>query len=168
MNRDEVEGKAKEVKGKVKQGVGDLTDDERLRDEGEADQAEGEVQGAYGKARRKVGEAIEDVGETHQAVVHFLFAPVNCEDFGIRRRGLDPPAAFCYIRKVLVGPRTPYLGPDSKTRHVARAFAERIAIVRPCCIADASASERSIINLLGKSAPGAGPFCGSLGLEHRT
>jgi uncharacterized protein YjbJ (UPF0337 family) len=63
MNRDELEGKAKEIKGRVKQGVGDLTDDEKLRDEGVADEAEGEVQGAYGKGRRKVGEAIEEVGE---------------------------------------------------------------------------------------------------------
>jgi uncharacterized protein YjbJ (UPF0337 family) len=63
MNRDELEGKAKEIKGRVKQGVGDLTDDEKLRDEGVADEAEGEVQGGYGRARRKVGEAIEEVGE---------------------------------------------------------------------------------------------------------
>ena len=63
MNRDEVEGKAKEIKGRVKQGVGDLTDDQNLHDEGVADEAEGEVQKGFGKAKRKVGEAIEDVGE---------------------------------------------------------------------------------------------------------
>jgi uncharacterized protein YjbJ (UPF0337 family) len=63
MNRDELEGKAKEIKGKVKQSVADLTDDELLHDEGVADEAEGEVQKGYGKARRKVGEAIEEVGE---------------------------------------------------------------------------------------------------------
>jgi uncharacterized protein YjbJ (UPF0337 family) len=63
MNRDELDGKAKEMKGKIKQGVGDLTDDENLRDEGERDEAEGEGQAAFGKARRKVGEAIEDIGE---------------------------------------------------------------------------------------------------------
>jgi uncharacterized protein YjbJ (UPF0337 family) len=63
MNRDELEGKAKEVKGRVKQSVGDLTDDEQLRDEGVADEAEGEVQKGFGRARRKVGEAIEDLGE---------------------------------------------------------------------------------------------------------
>ena len=63
MNRDELEGKAKEVKGRVKQSVGDLTDDERLRDEGVADEAVGNVQEGLGKARRKVGEAIEDLGE---------------------------------------------------------------------------------------------------------
>jgi uncharacterized protein YjbJ (UPF0337 family) len=63
MNRDEIEGKAKEIKGQVKRGVGDLTDDQTLHDEGVADEAEGEVQKGYGKAKRKVGEAIEDVGE---------------------------------------------------------------------------------------------------------
>jgi hypothetical protein len=30
--------------------------------------------------------------------------------------GLDPSSPLCYICKVLVGPGTPYLGPDSKTR----------------------------------------------------
>ena len=64
MNRDELDGKAKQVKGKVKQGVGDLTDDEQLRDEGVADEAEGEVLETFGKARRKVGEAVKDIGET--------------------------------------------------------------------------------------------------------
>jgi uncharacterized protein YjbJ (UPF0337 family) len=63
INRDELDGKAKQVKGKVKQGIGDLTDDERLRDEGVADEAEGDVQDSVGKGRRKVGEAIEDIGE---------------------------------------------------------------------------------------------------------
>jgi uncharacterized protein YjbJ (UPF0337 family) len=63
MNRDELDGKAKQVKGKIKQGVGDLTDDERLREEGLADEAEGDVQEHFGTARRKVGEAVEDLAE---------------------------------------------------------------------------------------------------------
>jgi uncharacterized protein YjbJ (UPF0337 family) len=63
MNRDELDGKAKQVKGKIKQGVGDLTDDERLRDEGEIDEAEGKGQETFGTTKRKVGEAIEDFGE---------------------------------------------------------------------------------------------------------
>lgn len=63
MNRDELEGKAKEIKGRVKQGIGDLTDDENLRDEGVADEAEGDVQEGFGRGRRKVGEAIEELGE---------------------------------------------------------------------------------------------------------
>jgi len=63
MNKDQVEGKAKEIKGRIKQGVGDVLDDENLHDEGVADEAEGEVQGGFGRAKRKVGEAIEEVGE---------------------------------------------------------------------------------------------------------
>jgi uncharacterized protein YjbJ (UPF0337 family) len=63
MNKDELEGKAKEIKGRVKQSVGDLTDDEKLTDEGVADEAEGEVQKGFGKARRKVGETVEEIGE---------------------------------------------------------------------------------------------------------
>jgi uncharacterized protein YjbJ (UPF0337 family) len=63
MNRDELDGKAKQVKGKVKQSVSHLTDDERLHDEGVADEAEGEVQEGFGKAKRKVGEAVKDIGE---------------------------------------------------------------------------------------------------------
>jgi len=42
-------------------------------------------------------------GKAKDEVVHF-------------RWGLDPPPPLCYICKVLVGPGTPYLGPDSKTR----------------------------------------------------
>ena len=64
MNRDELDGKAKQVKGKIKQGVGDLTDDERLREEGLEDEAEGDVQETLGTVRRKVGQAVKDLGET--------------------------------------------------------------------------------------------------------
>lgn len=63
MNKDELEGKAKEIKGRFKQGVGDIANDETLRDEGVADEAEGNVQKNVGKARRKVGETIEEIGE---------------------------------------------------------------------------------------------------------
>jgi uncharacterized protein YjbJ (UPF0337 family) len=63
MNRDELDGKAKQVKGKVKQSVAHLTDDPNLHDEGVADEAEGDVQEGFGKTKRKVGEAIEDIGE---------------------------------------------------------------------------------------------------------
>ena len=63
MNRDELEGKAKEMKGKVKQAAADLTEDEQLRDEGIADEAEGKAQDTIARGRRKVGEAIEEIGE---------------------------------------------------------------------------------------------------------
>ena len=63
MNRDEVEGKARDIKGHVKEAAGALVGNERLEREGELDQASGEAQESVGKARRKVGEAIEDLGE---------------------------------------------------------------------------------------------------------
>jgi uncharacterized protein YjbJ (UPF0337 family) len=63
MNRDELDGKAKQVKGKVKQSISHLTDDPKLHDEGVADETEGDVQAGFGTAKRKVGEAIEEVGE---------------------------------------------------------------------------------------------------------
>ena len=63
MNKDQVEGKAKEIKGRIKQGVGDVLDDENLHDEGVADEAEGEVQKGFGDVRHKVGKTIEEVGE---------------------------------------------------------------------------------------------------------
>jgi uncharacterized protein YjbJ (UPF0337 family) len=63
MNKDQVEGKAKEIKGRLKQGAGDVLDDENLHDEGVADEAEGEVQKGFGKVKDKVGSAIEEVGE---------------------------------------------------------------------------------------------------------
>jgi len=63
MNRDELEGQARQAKGKLKKAAGDLTDNERLHDEGKADEAVGQAQETLGRARRKVGEAIEDIGE---------------------------------------------------------------------------------------------------------
>jgi uncharacterized protein YjbJ (UPF0337 family) len=63
MNKDQVEGKAKEIKGRIKQGVGDVADDEKLHDEGVADEAEGEVQKGFGNVRDKVGKTIEELGE---------------------------------------------------------------------------------------------------------
>jgi uncharacterized protein YjbJ (UPF0337 family) len=63
MNRDELEGQARQVKGKVKKAAGDLSDNERLHDEGAADEVVGEAQESVGRARRKIGEAIEDFGE---------------------------------------------------------------------------------------------------------
>jgi len=64
MNRDEMEGKAKDLKGRMKEAAGDLTDNERLHDEGVADQAEGQVQDTMGRGRRKAGEFIEDIGKS--------------------------------------------------------------------------------------------------------
>ena len=113
INKDELDGKAKQIKGKVKQGFGDLTDDEQLRDEGEADEAEGEVAGRHRRGAPEGRRGHRGDRREGQAL-----------DLSFRK-GLDPPEPLCYICKVLVGPGTPYLGPDSKTRRHMRESQER-------------------------------------------
>jgi len=48
MNRDRVEGSAKQIKGAVKQTVGHVVGDARLASDGKADEIEGKVQNAIG------------------------------------------------------------------------------------------------------------------------
>ena len=48
MDRDRVEGAAKNVGGKIKEAAGKVTGDEKLKREGQADQVAGKVQNAVG------------------------------------------------------------------------------------------------------------------------
>ncbi len=48
MDRDRVDGSAKQLKGAVKQAVGHALGDVRLESEGKADEMEGKVQNAVG------------------------------------------------------------------------------------------------------------------------
>jgi uncharacterized protein YjbJ (UPF0337 family) len=48
MDRDRVEGAAKNVGGKVKEAAGKATGDEKLKREGQADQVTGKVQNVVG------------------------------------------------------------------------------------------------------------------------
>ncbi len=48
MDKDRVEGAAKNMGGKAKEGLGKLTGDAKLQGEGKADQAEGKIQNAVG------------------------------------------------------------------------------------------------------------------------
>ena len=48
VDRDRVEGAAKNVGGKIKEAAGKITGDEKLKREGQADQAAGTVQNAVG------------------------------------------------------------------------------------------------------------------------
>ncbi len=48
MNKDRIEGAAREAKGRVKQGVGKATGDEKLKAEGQIDETTGKVQNAVG------------------------------------------------------------------------------------------------------------------------
>lgn len=51
MDRDRVEGAAKNLGGKAKEAAGKLTGDEKLKAEGRAEQMEGKVQNAIGGAK---------------------------------------------------------------------------------------------------------------------
>jgi uncharacterized protein YjbJ (UPF0337 family) len=48
MDKDRIEGSAKQMKGAVKDAVGKVTGDSKLQAEGKADKAEGKVQNAVG------------------------------------------------------------------------------------------------------------------------
>ena len=48
MNKDRIEGTAKEVKGSVKETVGKAVGDAKLRSDGRAEKVEGKVQNAIG------------------------------------------------------------------------------------------------------------------------
>jgi uncharacterized protein YjbJ (UPF0337 family) len=48
MNKDRVEGSAKQVKGAVKEAAGKLVGDAKLEADGRADKVEGKVQNAVG------------------------------------------------------------------------------------------------------------------------
>ena len=51
MNKDRIEGAAKQVKGSIEEGVGKLVGDEKLIAEGRADKAEGKIQNTIGGAK---------------------------------------------------------------------------------------------------------------------
>ncbi len=48
MDKDRIEGAAKQVKGNIKEAAGKLTGDTKLQGEGTADKAAGKVQNAVG------------------------------------------------------------------------------------------------------------------------
>ena len=48
MNKDRIEGSAKQAQGAVKEMAGKLTGDAKLQAEGKADKVEGKVQNAVG------------------------------------------------------------------------------------------------------------------------
>lgn len=59
VDKDRVEGAAKNLKGKVKEGVGKVTGDAKLKSEGKADQVEGKVQNAVGGVKDAVRDALK-------------------------------------------------------------------------------------------------------------
>ena len=56
MNKDRIQGSAKQAKGAVKQAAGKLTGDAKLHSEGTADKVEGKVQNAVGGLKDRLKE----------------------------------------------------------------------------------------------------------------
>ncbi|MBK1659603.1 CsbD family protein [Paracraurococcus ruber] len=59
MDKDRIEGAAKQAKGAVKDAVGKLTGDTKMQAEGKADKAEGKVQNTVGGAKDKARDALD-------------------------------------------------------------------------------------------------------------
>jgi uncharacterized protein YjbJ (UPF0337 family) len=60
MDKDRVEGAAKNVAGKVKTATGKALGDEKLKNEGRADQVKGKVQNTVGGIKDKMRETDEE------------------------------------------------------------------------------------------------------------
>jgi uncharacterized protein YjbJ (UPF0337 family) len=58
MDKDRIEGSAKQVKGAIKDAAGKVTGDAKLQSEGNADKAEGKFQNAVGGLKDKIRESI--------------------------------------------------------------------------------------------------------------
>ena len=56
MDRDRVEGSAKNVGGKIKEAAGKVSGDEKLKREGQADQVAGKVQNVVGGVKDELRE----------------------------------------------------------------------------------------------------------------
>jgi uncharacterized protein YjbJ (UPF0337 family) len=59
MDKDRIEGTAKQAKGAVKEGLGKVTGDAKLQAEGKADKAAGKVQNAIGGVKDAVRDAVK-------------------------------------------------------------------------------------------------------------
>ncbi|MEJ1960106.1 MAG: CsbD family protein [Gammaproteobacteria bacterium] len=65
VDKDRVEGAAKNVGGKIKEAAGKLTGDEKLKREGQADQVAGKVQNIVGGVKDKLREQVDEKNERH-------------------------------------------------------------------------------------------------------
>jgi uncharacterized protein YjbJ (UPF0337 family) len=60
MDKDRVEGAAKNIGGKIKEGVGKATGDEKLRRDGQVDQVTGRAENAVGGAKDAAREKLNE------------------------------------------------------------------------------------------------------------
>ena len=66
MDKDRVEGKAKDIAGRVERQVGEWTGDKEAQVKGAAKQVEGKVQNAWGKAKDAVNKPSINENEEDQ------------------------------------------------------------------------------------------------------
>jgi len=59
MDKDRVEGAAKQAKGSVKQGIGKITGDTKTEAEGAAEKAVGKTQSMFGGLKDRLREAFK-------------------------------------------------------------------------------------------------------------
>ncbi|HJR55754.1 MAG TPA: CsbD family protein [Rhizomicrobium sp.] len=59
MDKDRIEGSARQAKGALKEAAGKLTGDSKLKAEGAMDKAAGKVQSTVGGAKDAVREAVK-------------------------------------------------------------------------------------------------------------
>ena len=59
VDKDRIEGAAKNLGGKLKEAAGRLVGDEKLKAEGRADQAEGRVQNTVGGVKDGIRDALD-------------------------------------------------------------------------------------------------------------
>jgi uncharacterized protein YjbJ (UPF0337 family) len=59
MDKDRIEGAAKQVKGTIKEAIGKVTGDTKTEAEGKAEKAAGKVQNAVGGAKDSLRDAVK-------------------------------------------------------------------------------------------------------------
>ena len=59
MNKNQVEGRAKEAKGKVKETVGKVTGNKEMEYKGKAEKSAGKVEAKYGDLKRDIKKGSE-------------------------------------------------------------------------------------------------------------
>jgi uncharacterized protein YjbJ (UPF0337 family) len=59
VDKNRVDGSAKNIGGKVKEGIGNVTGDSKMQTEGKADQVEGKIQNTIGGIKDSVKDAFK-------------------------------------------------------------------------------------------------------------
>jgi len=68
MDKDRLEGKAKDIAGRVERQVGEWTGDKDAQAEGTGNQAEGKVQNTFGKAKDKLRDLSDNARDNADTV----------------------------------------------------------------------------------------------------